>query len=633
MRKAVNIRFPGSGCATSPVVDVEVPVGLESHFYKNGTLVAQHKTAVTSRAAAGISDLYVLMLGSRSRAAATLHMGTLKTLQARDQPCAVVARVSPVGLSDVGKVALAETPVVKADIEAFTERATLGWTSYDDEVLINKAESLKLDTTTPACGSKLPDTLLDRHGGPSRCGARLVLLTAASSLISKCVVPRCDLANLNSHQGKLIGKCRRYVQTDLKRNMWDEVMRTTYKNSPNGGSSHSITFNRDLATKLEQEGLVDHAGTETLFGQCLQNCKTWSVTDLRVYTDSSGRAWSVNYSNEPGQDAGGLYREAMDTSIQELQTSMLPLLCKTPNNRSHSGELRECWMVSPSATRASHKRMLQFLGQMIGLSLRTKGTIPLVLHPMVWKYLTGEERTVDDLRSLDESIVTATEELVKMAKSPEMDADTFESCFFEMFTTHSSASSHEAPHVLDLKPNGASTPLTFDNVDEWAELVIKTRLHEADEQLKLVKQGLATVVPVDLLSLWTGHELEHEVCGSSSIDVDILKRHVHYDGYEESSPAIGYMWQALESWSDEDRSDFLHFAWGRSRLPATEAAWALLPSSGGRLKITRSGLSPQSLPIAHTCFFQIEMPEYTSVENASEKLLFAVRNCRGFAFG
>ena len=26
---------------------------------------------------------------------------------------------------------------------------------------------------------------------------------------------------------------------------------------------------------------------------------------------------------------------------------------------------------------------------MPGLSLRTKGTIPLVLHPMVWKYLTG----------------------------------------------------------------------------------------------------------------------------------------------------------------------------------------------------------------------------------------------------
>jgi len=311
----------------------------------------------------------------------------------------------------------------------------------------------------------------------------------------------------------------------------------------------------------------------------------------------------------------------------------VPILCKTPNNKAHSGELREMWMLSPAATRVSHRRQLQFLGQVMGIALRTKATLPLTLHPTVWKYLTGEPITKFDLETTDVAIVSAVDQIVKMAHSDGMDDDTFCSCFFETFTTHSSASTVEEPHILELKPNGSAIPLTLEGVDEWASLVLEKRLHESDEQLELVKQGLATVVPVELLALWTGHELEHEVCGSSVIDLDELKAHAFYEGYEANSDPIKFMWQALEGMSDEDRGDFLHFCWGRSRLPATEAAWSALPNGGNRLKVSRASLGHQSLPIAHTCFFQIELPPYESAEEAAEKLTYAVRNCRGFAFG
>ena len=34
-----------------------------------------------------------------------------------------------------------------------------------------------------------------------------------------------------------------------------------------------------------------------------------------------------------------------------------------------------------------------------------------------------------------------------------------------------------------------------------------------------------------------------------------------------------------------------------------------------------------SLPRAHTCFFQIDLPAYSSVEIARDRILFAIRNC------
>ncbi len=38
--------------------------------------------------------------------------------------------------------------------------------------------------------------------------------------------------------------------------------------------------------------------------------------------------------------------------------------------------------------------------------------------------------------------------------------------------------------------------------------VVSRRLHEFDDQVRWVREGMARVVPVPLLSLFTGYELE-----------------------------------------------------------------------------------------------------------------------------
>ena len=72
--------------------------------------------------------------------------------------------------------------------------------------------------------------------------------------------------------------------------------------------------------------------------------------------------------------------------------------------------------------------------------------------------------------------------------------------------------------------------ITVENRAEYVRLALQYRLHEFDAQVTAVREGMAKVVPVPLLSLFTGPELERMVCGSPDIPLDLLKLVVTYKG-------------------------------------------------------------------------------------------------------
>lgn len=39
------------------------------------------------------------------------------------------------------------------------------------------------------------------------------------------------------------------------------------------------------------------------------------------------------------------------------------------------------------------------------------------------------------------------------------------------------------------------------------------------------------------------------------------------------------------------------------------------------------------LPTSHTCFFQLNLPHYTSLENMTAGFMRALKECKGFGFG
>jgi hypothetical protein len=66
-------------------------------------------------------------------------------------------------------------------------------------------------------------------------------------------------------------------------------------------------------------------------------------------------------------------------------------------------------------------------------------------------------------------------------------------------------------------------PVTFSNRDSFIELALAARLHEYDEHIAAIRRGLANIVPIRALTLFTWQQLEVLVCGEASIDPAFLK--------------------------------------------------------------------------------------------------------------
>lgn len=136
-------------------------------------------------------------------------------------------------------------------------------------------------------------------------------------------------------------------------------------------------------------------------------------------------------------------------------------------------------------------------------------------------------------------------------------------------------------------------------------------------------EGLSNVLPVEVLPLLSGEQLQEIFCGNPEVDVDLLQRVVEYEGYEASEDVVTYFWEALREFTNDERKAFLQFVWARNRLPMKasdfEAPFKILKDPA-----KKDG--DQALPSASTCFFSLSLPEYSSKEVLKEKLLFAITN-------
>lgn len=78
--------------------------------------------------------------------------------------------------------------------------------------------------------------------------------------------------------------------------------------------------------------------------------------------------------------------------------------------------------------------------------------------------------------------------------------------------------------MVPIVHGGHNVALTFKNRVQYFERAIKFRLQEFDLQIASIREGMAGVVPVPLLSLMTAEYLEQLVCGMPTISIPILKK-------------------------------------------------------------------------------------------------------------
>ena len=164
-------------------------------------------------------------------------------------------------------------------------------------------------------------------------------------------------------------------------------------------SRTSIPLNRQKAVGQKDGETKDEY---TLFYQFFKAANSLSPDRFRDGT----QPFTIQFLGEYGDDAGGLFREAMTIIFKEIQSNPLTLFIPSPNGRMNYGRERDVFIPNPRSTTALCIQMYEFLGKMIGVMIRTKNTVPLNLADLFWKRLVGIDITVSDIQSIDQEFIS-----------------------------------------------------------------------------------------------------------------------------------------------------------------------------------------------------------------------------------
>ena len=386
-----------------------------------------------------------------------------------------------------------------------------------------------------------------------------------------------------------------------------------------GGGYLNANINRNKASVFATEKKVDHEGTQTIFGQFMQQCKARDASYAMFRQQGvESRCWSVNFVGEASADAGGPFRDSLDNVTKELESETLPLLIKTANNRNDHGGNRDCYMLNPSSRSPTHLEMFKFFGAFLSFAMMTTAPIPIHLAPGLWKQLLGDELEMSDLEGFD---AYSSQVLVDLRDhSSKLSDEEFKNEVKLTFKTILSNGEE-----VNLKPGEEIETVTKENLTEYIDLVLKTRFNESKEQLAAMREGIKLVFTPELLpvlSIMDWEQVESRACGQKTIEIDKLKSITRYSGATEDSAIIKRFWRVLTSFDDDQRQMYLKFVWGRSRLPIDVKQMGQRHSVDVCRHMDKTGF-----PQAHTCFFSIDLPDYPNDKIMRDKFLTAITMC------
>jgi hypothetical protein len=122
----------------------------------------------------------------------------------------------------------------------------------------------------------------------------------------------------------------------------------------------------------------------------------------------------------------------------------------------------------------------------------------------------------------------------------------------------------------------------------------------------------------------TYKELEKLVCGTKTVDIELLKVHTKFAGdLMPTATKIIWLWEILSEITDEDKIKFIKFCYAQERLPTTHEEF-LKNQIRFTIKSSMDKNRRDYFPKADTCFFSLELPEYTSKDIMKSKIVQAI---------
>jgi len=268
---------------------------------------------------------------------------------------------------------------------------------------------------------------------------------------------------------------------------------------------------------------------------------------------------------------------------------------------------------------APHLAQVEFCGRLVAKALYERVLIEPRFASFFLNKALGRFNYFDDLDSLDPELYRS---LVKLKRLPA-------SQVADLGLTFDVTAVDEAGvrRDVELLPQGRHLKVDATNRGHYVQLVAHHRLNVEPAAVSAAfLRGLRAAIPLRWLRMFDPGELQHLISGDDSpVDVDDLRRHVHYGGgYHPSQPYIIAFWQILTDFDADERAKFLKFVTSCSRPP-------LLGFQRLRPLICIHKVNDTDrLPTSGTCMNLLKLPQYDDTATLRDKLLYAINEAHGF---
>ncbi len=437
--------------------------------------------------------------------------------------------------------------------------------------------------------------------------SRMFLLEAFNKCLED-ILPILNTKNSDPYSiGSMVRKFNKYIFMNLKMPLLEKAIAATSVGSGAGfPASLSLDNFKALASRDKEE--KDPSTSNCCFVQAFRQLQK---RDSAVYRHifSTDRVFQINFVGESGIDAGGVFREGISRIIEDLFSDNFNLLLLCPNGQHGIHTNLDKYVPNPQHTGPLAMQMFEFMGRLMGMSLRAKLCLPFELPSIIWKGIIGDDITLDDLREVDFLTVGLLEAVRNCEKDNILDQEAFQAKYDDKLRfVYNGSDGVER----EIKPGSGSRVVTYENREEFCDAILNNRLREFEKQVLAIERGMSEVISTRILQLFSWQQLEILVAGNPIFDIELWKSKTES---HVSPKTLALFWKVMEGFTPKEQAGFIRFAWGRSRLPAPKDFTV-------KMRLTSAGSS--ALPQAHTCFFHVELPEYPTEDEMRHGLLTAI---------
>lgn len=311
------------------------------------------------------------------------------------------------------------------------------------------------------------------------------------------------------------------------------------------------------------------------------------------------RRIEIEYINDKGIDASGLRRDWFTKLSRELFNPDYGLFTSTDKVSFQPSRL--------SYANPDHLKFFKFAGMIIARALLQGENVDAHLSRPFLKQILHRKVELKDIEESDEMIFRSLQFIL----DNDIDNDEYSEYYFDV-----DKDDYGVRKTYEFVENGSEKKVTNENKSEFVQLMVNYHSRDSiEQQIEAFCDGFNAIIPHNEIKIFTPIELDLLICGLPEIDVDELKKNAKcVFPLTKESPSVKLFFDSIAKWNNSNLEKLLMFITGSPKVPGNGFRKIKIQPGGGKNR----------LPVAHTCFNTIDLPEYETEDELNSKFMIAI---------